>query len=315
MQLDLNLLTALDALLEEGSVTDAAARLHVSTPAMSRTLGRIRRATGDQILVRTGRTMTPTPRALALRAPVHELVQQARSVLSPHSDIDLATLERTFILQWHDALAAAAGPELLRSLHAEAPGVRLRFLAEAGTDTHDPRRGDIDLGAGSGEPVSSEVRHEIVGHDQLVLALRPAHPLSRGPLTLTDYAAAEHVTVSRRGRLRDPIDDALGLLGLGRQVLAATPTNATALQFVRDHDLVVAVPRLVCRFLLEDLGLHSRPLPLAMPPIPIHLAWHQRYDNDPAHAWLRERARTALRHASASVDELAEERTEASAPD
>ncbi len=79
MQLDLNLLTALDALLEEGSVTDAAARLHVSAPAMSR----IRRATGDQILVRTGRTMTPTPRALALRATVHDLVQQAQSVLSP----------------------------------------------------------------------------------------------------------------------------------------------------------------------------------------------------------------------------------------
>ncbi|HET6857817.1 MAG TPA: LysR family transcriptional regulator [Streptomyces sp.] len=302
MQLDLNLLTALDALLEEGSVTDAAARLHVSAPAMSRTLGRIRRATGDQILVRTGRTMTPTPHALALRATVHDLVQQAQLVLSAHTDVDLAALERTFTLKWHDALAAAAGPALLHSLRADAPRVRLRFLAEASTDTHDPRRGDIDLEAGSGESSSPAFRHEIVGRDRLVLALRPAHPLCGGPLTLADYAAAEHITVSRRGRLRDPIDDALEAQGVSRQVVAAAPTNATALQFVRHHDLVAAVPELMSRPLLDDLGLRTLPLPLSLPTIPIHLVWHRRYDNDPAHAWLREQARTALRHACNPAD-------------
>lgn len=315
MQLDLNLLTALDALLEEGSVTDAAARLHVSAPAMSRTLGRIRRATGDQILVRTGRTMTPTPHALALRATVHDLVQQAQLVLSPHTEVDLAALERTFVLKWHDALAAAAGPALLHSLRAEAPGVRLRFLAEASTDTHDPRRGDIDLEAGASAPSSPEIRHEIVGHDRLVLALRPAHPLCRGPLTLKDYAAAEHITVSRRGRLRDPIDDALEAQGVNRQVVAASPTNATALQFVRHHDLVAAVPELISRPLLDNLGLRTRPLPLAMPTIPIYLAWHQRYDNDPAHAWLRGQVRTALHHACNPTDDATEGHTRASSRD
>ncbi|MFF3484552.1 LysR family transcriptional regulator [Streptomyces sp. NPDC002701] len=305
MQLDLNLLIALDALLEEGSVTDAAARLHVSAPAMSRTLGRIRRATGDQILVRTGRAMTPTPRALALRATVHDLVQQARSVLSPHAEVDLATLERTFIVKWHDALGATAGPALVRSLRAEAPGVRLRFLAEASTDTHDPRRGDIDLDAGAAAPASPEIRAEIVAHDRLVLALGPGHPLCHGPLTLEDYAAAEHLTVSRRGRLRDPIDDALEARGLSRQVVTATPTIATALRFIRHDDLLAAVPELISRPLLDDLGLRTRPLPLEMPPIPVHLAWHHRYDNDPAHIWLRDRARTALRHACGHSDETA----------
>ncbi|WP_331769319.1 LysR family transcriptional regulator (plasmid) [Embleya sp. NBC_00888] len=315
MQLDLNLLTALDALLEEGSVTDAAARLHVSTPAMSRTLGRIRRATGDEILVRTGRTMTPTPRALALRATVHDLVQQARSVLSPHTDVDPATLDRTFVLKWHDALAAAAGPALFHSLRAQAPGVRLRFLAEATTDTHDPRRGDVDLEAGAGAPASPEIRHEIVGHDRLVLALRPAHPLCRGRLTLEDYAAAEHITVSRRGRLRDPIDDALEALGMSRRVVVAAPTNATALQFVRRHDLVAAVPRIVSRPALADLGLRSLPLPLTMPAIPIHLAWHQRYDNDPAHAWLRAQVRIALHDACDPTDDDTAEHADSPGPD
>ncbi|MCX5231272.1 LysR family transcriptional regulator [Streptomyces sp. NBC_00233] len=304
MQLDLNLLIALDALLEEGSVTAAASRLHVSVPAMSRTLGRIRRATGDQILVRTGRTMTPTPRALALRASVHDLVQQAHRLLSPHTEVDPASLARTFILKWHDALAAAAGPVLQRSTRAEAPGTRLRFLAEASNDIQDPRRGDIDLEAGSSKPSTPEIRHEIVGHDRLILALRPDHPLAQGQMTLADYAAAEHITVSRRGRLWDPVDDELKAHGLSRQIVAAAPTNATALQFISHNDLLVAVPEAVSRPDLDALGLHTRPLPLAMPDIPIYLAWHQRYDNDPAHAWLREHARTALRRAcgaSASV--------------
>ncbi|WP_086819649.1 LysR family transcriptional regulator [Allokutzneria sp. NRRL B-24872] len=294
MQLDLNLLLALDALLEEGSVTGAAARLHVSAPAMSRTLGRIRRATGDQILVRTGRTMTATPRALELRETVHDLVQRAQEVLAPRTDVDPATLERTFILKWHDALAAAAGPALLRAVRSAAPGVRLRFLAEASGDVHDPRRGDVDLEAHSGTPATSEMRHEVVGHDRLVLAVRPEHPLCQGELTLADYAAAEHITVSRRGRLRDPIDDAVEAQGLRRTVVAAAPTNAAALRFVREHDLVVAVPELTSRPLLEDFGLRVRPLPLSMPAIPIHLAWHQRYANDPAHTWLRGLAREVM---------------------
>lgn len=100
MQLDLNLLTALDALLEEGSVAGAAARLHVTAPAMSRSLGRIRKATGDQILVRTGRSMVPTTRALAMRAQVHALVQQAHQLLSAQQELDLAALDQVFTVRW-----------------------------------------------------------------------------------------------------------------------------------------------------------------------------------------------------------------------
>src|SRR4051812_16000358 len=113
VQVDLNLLTALDALLEEGSVAGTAARLRLSAPAMSRTLGRIRRATGDQILVRTGRTMTPTPHALALQAEVHALVHAATAVLSRDGDLDVAAIDRTFTLQCHDSVVTAIGPALL----------------------------------------------------------------------------------------------------------------------------------------------------------------------------------------------------------
>ena len=294
MHLDLNLLTALDALLEEGSVAGAAERLHLSAPAMSRTLGRIRRVTGDRILVRTGRTMTPTPYALAVREEVHTLVQHAHAVLAPERDLDLDTLERTFTLRCHDAITTAIGPGLLAAVRAQAPGVGLRFLAEASTDTNELRHGQVDLVIGSAEPVLPDIRSETIGHGRLVLAVRPDHPFTQGELTIDRYARAHHLTVSRRGRLHDPIDDALEARGLRRRVVAAAPTSTAALQFVRESDIVVAVSEHMCRPMVNALGLRTVPIPLDLPPVPLIHAWHQRYDSDKAHTWLRAQVRQTL---------------------
>ncbi|MGJ6966759.1 LysR family transcriptional regulator [Streptosporangium sp. G11] len=290
MQLDLNLLTALDALLEEGSVAGAAARLHVTAPAMSRSLGRIRKVTGDQILVRTGRSMVPTPRALALRVQVHALVQQAHQLLSARQELDLAALERVFTVRWHDALTAACGTALIAAVHRQAPGVQLRLPAESGTDTPELRRGEVDLESSSSRPTLPDIRHRLVGSDQLVVAVRPGHPLTEGPLSLERYAAAEHLTVSRRGRLRDPIDDALATYGHERRVVAAGPTVAFALRLAPDTNLVLTLPDAVTRAARDQLGLITLPLPLQMPAIPLYLLWHQRYDDDRAHTWLRDLA-------------------------
>lgn len=297
MQLDLNLLTALDALLEEGSVAGAAARLHVTAPAMSRSLGRIRKATGDQILVRTGRSMVPTTRALAMRAEVHALVQQAHQLLSAQQELDLAALDRVFTVRWHDALTAASGTALITAVHRQAPGVRLRLSAEPGTDDAELRRGEVDLESSSSTPTLPDIRHRLVGKDRLVLAVRPGHPLTAGPgpLSLERYAAAEHLTVSRRGSLRDPIDDALTARGLERRVVAAGPTAAFALQLALDTDLVVTLPDAVTRTARERLGLVTLAPPLPLPDVPLYLLWHQRYDNDRAHTWLRELATETVR--------------------
>ncbi|WP_405920846.1 LysR family transcriptional regulator [Streptomyces longwoodensis] len=295
MQLDLNLLAALDALLEEGSVAGAAARLHVTAPAMSRSLGRIRRTTGDQILVRTGRTMTPTPYALAVREQVHELLQQVQGVLAPSRELDLATLERTFTLRWHDSLVALSGPVLLAAVRERAPGVRLRFVAEASVDTPELRRGEVDLEANANHPGARDVRAEQVGASPLVVVVRQGHPLTRGStVTAEQYAAAEHVTVSRRGNVGNALDEVLARLGLTRRVVATVPTQAAALEFVRGSNLLISVPEATARAAAADLGLAVLPLPLDLPLAPVYLSWHQRYDTDPAHRWLRGLARSAL---------------------
>ncbi|MFF4309806.1 LysR family transcriptional regulator [Streptomyces sp. NPDC001507] len=204
MQMDLNLLTVLDALLEEGSVTGAADRLRLSAPAVSRSLGRIRRLTGDQILVRTGRTMTATPYALAVRADLHRLVQEAQGLLAPQRRLDLATLDRTFTLQFHDAVTTAIGPGLLKAVREQAPGVRLRFLAEAGTDTNDLRHGQVDIEVGATEPAAPEIRSQTLGEDRLMVAVPGDLPGER--LTLARYAAADETRLT--GIAADVLDAA-----------------------------------------------------------------------------------------------------------
>ncbi|GIE77404.1 LysR family transcriptional regulator [Actinoplanes philippinensis] len=293
MQLDLNLLTVLDALLQEGSVTGAAQRLRLSSPAVSRSLGRLRRLTGDDILVRTGRTMTPTPYALAVREQVGELLRQSRQVLAPSRELDLAGLDRVFTLQCHDALATVLAPPLLADIAESAPGVRLRFPSEAAVDTDELRHGRVDLEVGSAVPALPEIRHEIVGHDRFVVILRAGHPYAES-LDLDVFAALPHVLVSRRGRLSDPVDSALDEHGRHRRVLAAVGATATAAQVVARSDAVLTAPALALRTLADAFGLVTVPLPLTLPEPPIVCGWHQRFDTDPAHAWLRDRVRTAL---------------------
>jgi DNA-binding transcriptional LysR family regulator len=295
VHVDLNLLIALDALLEENSVAAAADRLHLSPPAMSRTLSRIRRATGDDILVRSGRTMTPTPRALELREETRELVRRASAILTPPRELDLETLDRVFTIRGHDALATALAPPLTAAIGAAAPNVRLRLLAEPSADATDLARGHTDLEVGATGPERPEIAAETIGTDHMVAVFQADHSLAAGELTAERLAAAGHVTVSRRGRLHGPVDEALAERGLSRRVIASLPTSSAALDLVAQTELVTTVAERVCRPALTRLGLLARPLPFGVPAVPVILGWHHRNDTDPAHAWLRAQVRRALR--------------------
>jgi DNA-binding transcriptional LysR family regulator len=306
VHVDLNLLAALDALLDENSVQDAAERMHLSAPAMSRTLARIRKATGDDILVRTGRTMTPTPRALALRDEVHLLVQRANNVLSPVQPFDPATLQRTFTIRSHDALTNALSPLLLETLRAHAPDVSLRFVAETNVDINDLSRGYVDLAIGSTEPTLPEICFELVGHDRLVVAHRANHPLANADLTIERFANADFVVASRRGRMDGPIDEALKRHGLQRRVIASLPTSTAALHLAATTDVFVEVADAGCREVRKSLGLHTRKIPLELSPIAIIQMWHRRYATDDAHLWLRNKVRIAITNSLEQTDGLSD---------
>ncbi|WP_223622449.1 LysR family transcriptional regulator [Microbacterium sp. EST19A] len=294
MQLDLNLLTTLDALLDEQSVTGAAERLHLSEPAVSRTLGRIRKATGDPILVRSGRTMRPTPRALEMHEEVRSLVLRARAVLAPETRLDIADLERTFTIRSHDALTSALAPALVEHVSSVAPGIRFRFLGEVPLDTTDLARGLIDLEIGSAASGPGDIAFDHVADDRLVGLARRGNPMLDADIDLDAYVSVPHVIVSRRGRFEDSVDTALAAAHRRRRVVASLVSTAGALEIVRDTDAVVTVPSAIAGRLIADGALRGFALPVDLPTVPIVLAWPKRFSSDLAHGWLRQLVRDAV---------------------
>lgn len=283
---DLNLLVTLDVLLAEGSVARAAQRLRLSPSAMSRALARVRTATGDPLLVRAGRQLVPTPRAMALRERVALLVQEGEAVLRPVGKLDLRQLVRTFTLRTSEGWAENFGPALVARLGAEAPGVQLRFVPKPNKDSVPLREGTVDLETGVVEPTTSpELRVQALFRDRYVGVVRPGHPLSQGKVTPARYAAGRHIGVARDAR-HDPIDDALANLGLKRQIVVSLVAGfSTAVALARTSDLIATVPARHTGNLRA--GLHSFPLPLATPEFTVSLLWHPRLEADPAHRWLR----------------------------
>jgi DNA-binding transcriptional LysR family regulator len=283
---DLNLLVTLDVLLAEGSVARAAERLRLSPSAMSRALARLRETTGDPLLVRAGRGLVPTSRALALRERVSELVQGGQAALRPAETLDLQRLARTFTLRTREGFVESFGPALIARVSAEAPGVKLRFRPKPDKDSEPLRDGTVDLETGVvGKTTGPEIRAQALFRDRFIGVVRAGHALSRGRITRSRYAAGRHILISRRGRDQGPVDEALKPFGLERQIVAIVDGFSAALALARGADLIATVPERHTESLRA--GMHGFALPLALPEITISLLWHPRLDADPAHRWLR----------------------------
>ena len=283
---DLNLLVTLDVLLAEGSVAAAARRLRLSPSAMSRALARLRETTGDPLLVRAGRGLVPTPRALALRERVSQLVQEGAAVLRPIQAINPGQLVRSFTLRTSEGFAETFGAALIAHVKQEAPGVLLHFLQKPDKSSAPLRDGLVDLETGVvGPATGAELRAQALFKDRFVGVVRAGHPLAKGKMTALRYAEGSHIAVSRRGQAKGGIDEALSVLGLERQIAAVVSGFATALALARVSDLIACVPERHTAGLRS--GMASFALPLALPEITVSLLWHPRLHADLAHQWLR----------------------------
>jgi len=283
---DLNLLVTLDVLLSEGSVVGAARRLQLSASAMSRALARLREETGDPLLVRAGRGLVPTPRALELRDRVRQVVDDAEAVLRPAMKLDLATLSRTFTIRSSEGFVETFGPALLARITGEAPGVRLCFVLKPDKDSTPLREGTVDLETGiTSVAMGPEIRTHGLFRDRFVGVVRKGHPLCKGKLTPQRYASAAHVLVSRRGLEMAPVDEALAKLALVRNGVVTVGGFASAIVLAGESEMVATVPEKHTQSLWR--GLHRFVLPVPVPEFTISLFWHPRLDADPAHRWLR----------------------------
>jgi len=288
---DLNLLLTLDVLLSEGSVARAATRLRLSPSAMSRALARLRETTGDPLLVRAGRGLVPTPRALELREQVSQLVQDAQAVLRPVQAPDLGRLTRTFTLRTREGFVENFAIDLINRIQAQAPGVRLRFVEKASRDSAALREGTADLEtAVVDRDTSPELHTQALFGDRLICVVRSGHPLSEAPVSAVGYAAGGHIGVSMRGldqgaTDQGAVDQALALLNLSRDIITTVPGFSSALGLARSSDLIATVPERYTTSLRA--GMHSFALPFPVPAFTIAMLWHPRMDGDPVHRWFR----------------------------
>ncbi len=297
--LDLNLLKVFDVVMSERSLTRAAEQLALTQPAVSNAIRRLREALGDELLVRKGRTLEPTPRAEALWPAVRGCLQQLQASLAP-PDFDPASATSTYILTMADATAAEMMPGLLGIITAQAPSVSLRVVP---LTTRDPRQlledGHADLAVGHFPAVladltaraqagdtASFLHHRLFSGDY-VCVMRKGHPLAREPLSLQHFCDARHMLVSFSGRPYGFIDEALAALGRRRRVVLTVNQFFTAGKVVAQSDVLTVLPRhfVGVTGYAQDLVLRELPFPVA--PIQVDALWHLRKDGDRAHAWLR----------------------------
>lgn len=286
---DLPLLVSLHALLEENNVTRAAARLHLSQPALSAQLARLRELIDDPLLVpaESGRGMVPTPRALALRTPLQEALRLLGNVVHDLEAFDANTAERTFTVAANDNVMTMFGVELVRAMAEQrGDGLRMSFLEpELDGIVGRMERGECDLLLAAAQTIPAALKATPLSSERYMLAQRRGHPRGKRAPCLSQYCALEHVLVSTKGDFHSFIDVRLEQMGAGRRVAVTVPHYGLVPAILANTDYVCTLP---VRFLQRFSGqLEIFALPLELPEFPIAMAWHPRSEYDAGHRWLR----------------------------
>lgn len=291
-QLDLNLLKAFDALMDERNVTRAAARLALTQSAVSGTLNRLRDSFGDPLFLRTQRGITPTPRALELAAPIKRVLADVQALLQTTS-FDPAQAEFTLALAATDYALRAVVMPFVAALRPLAPGIRVTVHPVQEAQVLDRmEHGALDLALLTPETAPPELHCQRLFDEHYVCVLRQGHPAAHGtesstmtPLTLDQFCALDHAMVSLQGGgFAGATDAALARVGRARRVVASVPSFVMLLDLVRTSDLVALVP---ARLLVGQSGLCAGPPPLEVPGFTKLLTWHARTHTDQAHRWVR----------------------------
>lgn len=285
---DLALLTTLDALLQESSVSRAAERLGLSTPAVSHALSRLRDRFDDPLLVRAGRSMVLTPRAVELAPRVRNAITHAEQVFSEPDAVDLMTVERAFALSATDYVMTLVGHAFSARVSEEAPYVDLRILLNAVDDPQRLRRGESDLAIGIYADLPPELRTRPVIEDRLVCVVRDDHPDVGTRMTPRKYVTLEHVQVAPRGRPGGYVDRLLHERGESRRVARALPFFEAALQMIANSNYVLTISERIARLHADALNLKILAPPLPFEPYALSMVWHPRFDADVTHRWLRQ---------------------------
>lgn len=295
--IDLNLLKALDALLETGSVTKAADLVNLSQPAMSRALNRLQHAIKDPLLVRSGRGMVLTPRGEELRAPVSDALVQVSNVFKPNV-FDPSKAQDKFRIMAPDYLAHMIMPKVLAKVFNLAPGIQIEMENLSGKGIEEMCEGKISLGLGVVDdgPVLENVVSQALFRDRQVCLMRKGHPLVKSGMSLESYAATPQALLSITGKGGGRIDSVLKEYGLTRTIALRITQFMAISSIIAPTDLIITVPEALAKQVITpDLKLVSLPEEIQRPSFTVSQIWHERFTKDAAHQWLRRMIKSAGR--------------------
>ncbi len=296
-QLGLHHLRALDAILETGNVTRAAAQLGLSQSAISHQLSRLRDVIGDPLVVRARGGVVPTPRAAAMAAPIRRALAELEHAIAPERAWDARTAQRRFRLAMPEHYAPVVLTELLPRLEKEARGIDLHLHpVPAGNIGPALEAGRVDLVLGDTRAAPPALKSRSVITDGLACAVRRNYRRVRAPLDLDTYCQLSHLLISPTGDTSGIVDAHLAKSGRERRIQVTTPSFLAAPLIVASSNLLLTAPRRLLHFMSKRAPLRvlEAPKPLSLPRFTLGLLWHAQMDVDEGHRWLRGLMVTAL---------------------
>lgn len=288
-RLDLNLLAIFDTIMSERSLTKAGVRLGMTQSAVSHSLARLREVTGDTLFERTGRGVRPTARAIEMSADVREALDRLRATLRQKpSHFCSRSTERTFLLDMPAGIDAIIVPELAARA-AGSDGLSFRISGgRAKTILQELRLGETWLALDYEQPEAEGYRFEKLFEDPFVIVARPGHAELERELTLERFETLEQVALAwGREHGQSPLTQRLEKRGVKRRIKYAVPNLFSVGAIVAASDMVGVVPRKVARGLQRTFEITIHPCPFELPPMQIFIVWHESFDGDEGHAWLR----------------------------
>jgi LysR family transcriptional activator for leuABCD operon len=293
--LDLNLLRVFDAIMREGNLTRAGQRLSRTTAAVSHSLARLREITGDPLFLPTGRGMTPTPRAIEMSDHVRNGLDRLSAALHAKPSFDPATAQRTFTIDIPAGGDFVIAPLLMAYVAEHAPGIGFRMSSErAFVLRNELRYGDTEIAMDYEQADREGLHYDLLYKDQFVVMARRGHPaIGREGLTKELFFSLGHVGFSwTRTRGDSPLTQRLARMGMKRRFRLLVPTLGAIPPIVESTDLLTLVSRRVANHCARRWQIDVHEVPFDLEPIPIWFVWHERYNNDPGHAWLRAALKT-----------------------
>ncbi|MGD9806043.1 MAG: LysR family transcriptional regulator [Hyphomicrobiaceae bacterium] len=286
---DLNLIAVFDAIMTEGSLSAAGKRLGLSQSAVSHALARLRSITGDELFVRTRKGMRPTAHAAAIAGPLQSAVELCRHAFAARNSIAGVTDERTFVVDLPAGFDVVFVPPLLTAIQALGLGTRVWVNSDRAVDAlTDLRDGETELALGL-EPADAKwIRCTPLYDDEFLVCSRKGLVDRFAPLTQEMYLSSEHIALNwARGLSGSPVDSRMRDLKWNRKVLAALPTLAGCASVVAHSNVLFTIHSRIARILAARFDLQLHPMPFRLAPVTLYQIWHERFDDDPGHQWLR----------------------------